>query len=150
MRATNESVGTLQWWCGDRWDGNAQPTPVVQRGHTEFTVHRAGDRLCLTAVAGVAPASLTLRWADAPQGPFGEPRTALIPEEALRADAFVYAGKAHPQLTGADVVATYASNATVDVTLKDDSLYYPRFARIWFEDRHVPTEDRAISTEDRA
>ena len=51
----------------------------------------------------------------------------------LKAGAFVYAGKAHPELTGAPLVATYASNAFDFATVVADmSLYYPRFVRLSF------------------
>jgi len=43
----------------------------------------------------------------------------------------VYAGKGHPELTGAPLVATYASNSTRLPTLvADTTLYYPRFVRV--------------------
>jgi hypothetical protein len=126
--AAAAAFGSLEWWTGTAWGG--APQWVVDRGGTEFTVHRDGDRFLMTAVVGVNPASLAVRVASAPQGPWSEPQVAFTPEENDRVDAFVYAGKAHPQLVGADLVCTYASNGPVDITLKDDSLYYPRFVRV--------------------
>ncbi|MCA1832070.1 MAG: hypothetical protein LC750_04915 [Actinobacteria bacterium] len=61
------------------------------------------------------------------------PHVVFQPEEARRPEVFVYAGKAHPHLTGADLVLTYASIAEADVTLADDSLYFPRFVRLGLE-----------------
>ncbi len=124
--AARGDLSGLQWWSGDGWGG--EPAVIVDDGHTEFTVHRRGEKFVLTAMVG---RSLGLRTAPAPQGPWSEPVAVFVPEEAARADAFVYAGKAHPELAGADLVATYVSIGTADVTLKDDSLYYPRFARIF-------------------
>ncbi len=52
----------------------------------------------------------------------------------LRRDAITYAAKGHPELAGADLVVTYASNAHDFATLVADmSLYYPRFVRLTFE-----------------
>ena len=52
------------------------------------------------------------------------------PESQLQ-DAFVYAGKAHPELIGADLVATYAANSfDFSELVADPSLYYPRFVRV--------------------
>jgi hypothetical protein len=43
----------------------------------------------------------------------------------------IYAAKAHPELTGADVVLTYATN-TFEFTeqLTDSLIYCPRFVRL--------------------
>lgn len=127
--ARARDLSSLAWWDGEGWGG--EPVPVVEDGHTEFTVHRAGERLVMTSIVDGA---LSLRFSARPEGPWSAPAPAFTPEEAGRADAFVYAGKAHPQLAGADIVATYASIGPVDITLKDDSLYRPRFARLHLED----------------
>jgi hypothetical protein len=44
----------------------------------------------------------------------------------------IYAGKAHPELTGADLVVTYATNTDWERCLDDPSLYYPRFLKVTF------------------
>jgi hypothetical protein len=42
-----------------------------------------------------------------------------------------YAGKAHPQLTGAGLVLTYVVNsAHGDAVLWDERIYYPKFVRV--------------------
>ncbi|GAC1408590.1 MAG: hypothetical protein NVSMB57_00030 [Actinomycetota bacterium] len=121
---------SLQWWDGHEWGRHHDPVPVADEGTTEFTVHRLGGRFCMTAIPTAEPRSLAMRWASRPEGPWSPWSVAFTPEESPRADAFAYAGKAHPQLKGADIVATYASIAACDITLKDDSLYYPRFVRL--------------------
>jgi hypothetical protein len=43
----------------------------------------------------------------------------------------IYAAKAHPELTGADLVITYATNTFEFAEQLTDSLpYYPRFVRL--------------------
>jgi len=43
----------------------------------------------------------------------------------------IYAAKAHPELTGADLVLTYATNGTdIGIVANDNLLYYPRFVRL--------------------
>ena len=119
----------LEWWCGDGWRSDGTPAPIVSDGHTEFTVHRmSADAFCLTSFVGLSPGSLALRTAPAPEGPWSEPAHAFTP--TIRDGAFAYAGKAHPQLRGADLVATYASIGDADVTLAHHDLYYPRFIRL--------------------
>lgn len=124
-----------EWWCGARgWllDRSAA-VPVIVRGSTEFTIHRDARTglLCQTQVAGFLGAALTVRWAERPEGPWSAASPVYVPPELARGDGtFVYAGKAHPQLAGADLVMTYASNASVELTLLDESIYYPRFVRV--------------------
>lgn len=132
-QAARAAFAEIEWWCGDAWASHGAPTPIIEDGTTEFTVHRRSPAaLCMTAAHGVAPGSIVLRAAPAPEGPWSEPARAFTP--TVRPGAFAYAGKAHPHLAGADLVATYASIASADVTLQDHDLYYPRFARLTFED----------------
>ena len=73
--------------------------------------------------------SVSVRRGVAPEGPWSQPTRVFTPKVA--GDVLVYAGKAHPQLAGADLVCTYAQIGTkADRTLDDESLYYPRFVRV--------------------
>lgn len=81
--------------------------------------------------AGFGATTLVLETAGRIAGPWSEPVIVYRPPESNREGAFVYAGKAHAELTGADFVATYACNSFDFAKLVDDtSLYYPRFVRI--------------------
>lgn len=56
---------------------------------------------------------------------------AVVAPESAASGVLVYAGKGHPELQGAQLVTTYASNSTSFATLvTDTSLYYPRFVRV--------------------
>lgn len=117
----------LEWFSGGAWTGAAaSATVVLDDVETEFTVHfepRLG-RWCQVQLKG----EITIRTAEKPEGPWSEPQSVFRPEESN-----AYAGKAHPQLTGADLVLTYASiGPTADETLRDDRVYYPRFVRVNF------------------
>jgi hypothetical protein len=117
-----------EWWTGTGWRREVtQRSVVIERGSTEFTVHKDAAGYCQTQVIAE---EIALRRAEAPDGPWSSPETVFSPEETQRPGVFVYAGKAHPHLAGADLVLTYASNADVDVCLDDDSIYYPRFVRV--------------------
>ena len=144
-------------WTGDQ----TRAVAVIDGPATEFTVHREVDgTFVLTEMAGwltgvdgvralrglrvlkrlptasrlltrlgLLRVSLSLRRAPAPQGPWSEPVRLHTPRVAR--DVLVYAGKAHPQLSGGGLVCTYAQIALkADRTLDDDSLYYPRFVRV--------------------
>jgi hypothetical protein len=52
------------------------------------------------------------------------------PPEYYRPKVMIYAAKAHPELTGADLVLTYATNTfEFAEQLTDTLIYYPRFLR---------------------
>jgi len=128
-------IGRPDWWCGDQgW----QPDPtravaVIDEVPTEFTVHRHdAATLVLTQVGDpVGRGVVELRAAPRPEGPWSDPVRAYRPPETGRADTIAYAGKAHPELTGGGLVVTYASiRLTREATLADESVYFPRFARV--------------------
>ena len=53
------------------------------------------------------------------------------PPEYLRPNVMIYSGKAHPQLTGGDLVLTYDTNTfEFGEMLTDSLIYYPRFVRL--------------------
>lgn len=130
--ATRGILEPLELWCGDGWSPDGIPAPILEDGTTEFTVHRTGDGgLAMTAVVGFAPdAALGIRTADRHEGPWSEPVRVFVPEENARPGIFAYAGKAHPQLAGPGLVATYVTIGEADVTLDDPHLYRPRFVRL--------------------
>ena len=52
------------------------------------------------------------------------------PPEYERPKVMIYSAKAHPQLTGADLVMTYATNTfEFSEHLADSLIYYPHFVR---------------------
>lgn len=121
-----------QWFSNGTWTTDAsKATVVLPDAATEFTVHfdeRLG-KWCHIQLNG----SISLRTAEKPEGPWSEPTTIFVPEEQDRPGVMVYAAKAHPQLTGADLVLTYASiGPGADETIRDDTVYYPRFVRVSF------------------
>jgi hypothetical protein len=62
-------------------------------------------------------------------GPWSTLQAIYLPPESRGPDPFVYAGKAHPELTGADLIATYAANGSEKRLAEDMSIYFPRFVR---------------------
>lgn len=124
------------WWDGRGWtsqnDLRGAPAAVVDKGQVESTVHfdRKREIFVLAQSVGFAPAHLALRTAPRPEGPWSPPKPVFRPEEAGFPSAFIYAGKAHPALSGAELVMTYASNTSdLGVLVNDMRLYFPRFVR---------------------
>jgi hypothetical protein len=132
------NLGRPEWWAGERigWipDSSSAPRwPLFEDGQSELTIHRDPARGQFLAVQtqGFGPADVMLRAAPALTGPWTAPRMMYRPPEYYRPGVMIYAGKAHPELTGADLVLTYATN-TFDFgeQLTDSLIYYPRFVRL--------------------
>ena len=134
--AVRGDLGGIEWWTGGgEWAPDPKRAAVaLTPALTEFTVHRLADgRLCLVDVFPVLTddAAVNVRFAERPEGPWSDRQPAYRIPEGARDDAFVYAGKAHPELLGDGLVVTYASNGKDLAKLyHDESLYYPRFARL--------------------
>ena len=125
-----------EWWSAAGWTAQAaligEPKILFANGQTEFSVS-PGPNGTLREVqsSGFGATDIILRSAAVPEGPWSAPKTIYHPPESDRANAMVYAAKAHPELQGADMVVTYVANNSVFATvLADMSLYYPRFVRI--------------------
>ena len=140
--AAKGDLTSPEWWCGTDRDWIEQdkiagpPAPVIPDGSNEFSVQwdpQHGKFLDVESM-GFGASDIGIRWAERLEGPWSQPVKIYRPPESNRPDAFVYAGKGHPELQGADLVITYAANSMNDKTFaKDMTIYYPRFVRLNFE-----------------
>ncbi|MDB4968133.1 MAG: hypothetical protein JWN44_3822 [Myxococcales bacterium] len=110
------------------------PSPVMRGVATELSVTSRGGGFVAVDNDGFGHTTVDVRTAPAREGPWSQPAHAYRPPENDRAAVFTYAGKGHPELLGADLVATYASNhMDFAMLVADTSLYFPRFVRLRFE-----------------
>ncbi|MEW5848457.1 MAG: DUF4185 domain-containing protein [Myxococcota bacterium] len=126
-----------EWWCGPRgWGGDCEPEELFSPGAPELSVQRdsrAGGFVMVHTV-GFGASTLAIRTAPTPQGPWSATRDVYTPQESAEQDTLVYAGKGHPGLTGADVVATYVAGRLGTIPVEEEHrLYWPRFVRINWE-----------------
>jgi len=127
-----------EWWGGELagWvpdSSSAARWPLFENGQSELTIHRdtASGLFLSVQTKGFGPADVMLRAAPALLGPWTGPRMVYRPPEYYAPDIMIYAAKAHPELTGADLVLTYATNSfDFGRHLSDSLLYYPRFVRL--------------------
>jgi len=127
-----------EWWAGDRlgWvpDSSGAPRwPLFEDGQSELSVHLdpVTGRFLAVQTQGFGPADVMMRAAPALTGPWTQRQMLYRPPEYRRPNVMIYAGKAHPQLTGADLVLTYATNTFEFAEhLTDERIYYPRFVRL--------------------
>ncbi len=127
-----------EWWAGERlgWvadSSSEQRWPLFENGQSELSVHvdPATKRFVEVQTFGFGPSDVMMRAAPTLTGPWSAARTVYRPPEYYRPNVMIYAGKAHPQLTGGDLVLTYATN-TLEFSeqLTDSLVYYPRFVRL--------------------
>lgn len=135
-------LAALELWNG-AWElptERMELHPVLADAGPEFSLHFDARLQCFVHVHSLGFGATTLAIATAPLliGPWSQPVEVFRPPESSRAGAFVYAGKAHPELSGADLVATYAANSfDFEELVRDTSLYYPRFVRVSLARRGV-------------
>ena len=131
-------LGNPEWWAGDRlgWVPDSSPDarhPIFGNGQSELTIHRdtATERFLAFQTQGFGPADVMIRAAPTLTGPWSGPRMVYRPSDYYRPNVMIYSAKAHPELTGADLVLTYSTNTFEFAEhLSDAQTYYPRFVRL--------------------
>ncbi|HEX3228512.1 MAG TPA: DUF4185 domain-containing protein [Pyrinomonadaceae bacterium] len=139
-RAAEGDLREPFWWCGsDQWVKQTQlkqePAIVFSEAQTEFTVHFDSTlkRYIQIQTVGFGAASVASRSSSEITGSWSGLEPFYRPPESDRAGILVYAGKAHPELKGADLILTYVANHSNFGALVDDrSIYYPRFLKARF------------------
>ena len=131
--ASGGDLSNVAFWNGSAWGGTAQI--VMDDAQSEFSVHQdPGSHAWIQIQSvGFGGTTIGMRTAASVEGPWAPPVTVYTPPESSRSGVLVYAAKAHPELSGADLVLTYASNDSDFGTLVSDlSLYFPRFVRLTY------------------
>jgi len=127
-----------EWWAGESqsWipdSSQVQRWPLFENGRTELSIHKdqATGRYIAVQSQGFGPADVVMRAAPALTGPWSAPQLLYRPSEYYRPNIMIYAAKAHSELTGGDLILTYATNTfEFDEALADSSVYFPRFVRL--------------------
>jgi len=141
--AEQGNLPSPEWWSGNSgWVVQSkltrQPEPAIPEGSNEFSVLWDSRRNTFFEVEslGFGASDIAIRWADRLEGPWSGPVKIYHPPESDRRDAFVYAGKVHAGLQGADLVVTYVPNSMDDkIFARDMSIYFPRFVRLNLQQR---------------
>lgn len=124
-----------EWFANGNWVAQSAltslPAALFGDGSTEFSVTANAKGLTEVQSIGFGATTIGLRTAPSFTGAWNSLQSVYTPPESGRDGVLVYAGKAHGELSGADLIATYASNDTDFTTLvADTSLYYPRFVKL--------------------
>jgi len=131
-----------EWWTDAGWarqevvGGNARV--VIEEAGTECSLHRDVHlgRWVFVTSHGFGATTVAMRFADSLTGPWSALRDVYTPPESTGPNPYVYAAKAHPQLTTGDaseLVITYATNSfdpAARLRPEGRELYWPRFVRV--------------------
>jgi hypothetical protein len=126
-----------EWAVEEGWATDAFQA-VFDEAAADFTVSRDRFRDHFVLVQGVGISggfsadALGLRIASGIDGPFPAAREFFHPAEVEPPDVVVQSVRTHPQLPGADLIATYIANADLDTVRADPELYWPRFVKLRF------------------
>lgn len=117
-------LSKAEWKTSGGWS-TTQADAIFEDGSPEFSVHyiKKINRWVMIESDGYGDTTLALRTAPNLTGPWSDVQPFYRPEESFKPKAFVYAGKGHTDIEGADIVLTYVS--------QDE--YVPRFIRLWFD-----------------
>ena len=133
------NLSSPQWWCGEEngWrTSSANRRVVIHNAGSEFSVQRdpCGGFLEVNSV-GFGATTIVFRHAVRLEGVWSKPQRLYRPPESDEPHAFVYDGKGHSELAGADLVITYTANGTDERLATDISIYFPPFVRVTFNTR---------------
>lgn len=133
--AMSGDLSQMEWWsaAGHKWRlQKSHPSPLFNNGSTELSVQwdtRVHSYVEVQSI-GFGASEICIRRSKHLYGPWSAPQSVYRPAESDGPDPFVYAGKSHPELHGAELVVTYVANGTNDRLMKNMNLYFPRFVRI--------------------
>lgn len=126
-----------QWWCGSgmgwRKDSACRQI-VIRNAGSEFSVQRdrQGGGFLEVNTDGFGATIIVCRRSARLEGTWSDPQTLYRPPESDAPHAFVYGGKAHPEIAGGDLIVTYTANGSDEQLANDMSIYFPRFVRVTF------------------
>jgi len=123
----------LTGWDGHDWTGTrATRQLVIKDAGTESSIqpNPTGPGFVEINNKGYGASDIVMRTAPALTGPWSDSKIVYRPPESDGPDPFVYAGKSHAELRGADLVLTYATNSFKDANADDLTRYFPRFVRV--------------------
>lgn len=129
-------LSVFEWWAGTAagWSRQACPATVMTGGVTEFSVSRLPGStwwVQLQSRPMGGGREIGVRYASRLTGPWSEFCIIYRPPEAGQRGLLLYAGKAHPRMQGADLVATYVANSLdLHRLMSDTDIYFPRFLGI--------------------
>lgn len=138
-------LGRPEWWSGADWQQDESTRqPVMRDVSSEISVQiePAGNGFVEVNSQGFGASDIVMRRAPRLEGPWSAPKIIYRPPESNAPNVLVYAGKSHPELIGADLVVTYATNGDDQRLASDMNLYFPRFVKVDLGSRRQATRNK--------
>jgi len=135
-QVTAGDLPSPQWWFNGQWAGRKTREPVPKAlfvGATEYSVHWDASLKKYLQIQshGFGAGSIGLRMADHLQGPWTDLRLFHTPDYTGITKPFMYAAKAHPELTSDGLVITYHINSfDFGELVANQDIYFPKFVEI--------------------
>lgn len=146
------NISRSEWWFNGHWarrrSRSPKPRPLFA-GATEYSVHFDRDlrKYIQIQTFGFGAASIGLRMADRPEGPWSEPKIIYTSDHAGVKMPIIYSAKAHPELRGDGLFVTYNVNSLdLKHMLENQSIYFPRFLRVKIRPLAGPVEKGGSDT----
>ncbi len=124
-------TGPLGGWC-EQGKFRGKPATIFANGQTEFTVHYEPmlKKFIQIQTTGFGSADIAFRTSKNLLGPWSGLKQLYRPKEYGEKGIFMYAGKAHPEQSGSDMIITYVVNhLDPQRILNDTTIYYPKFLK---------------------
>ncbi len=138
------SIANPEWWINGKWAERKARNPIPEplfTGATEYSVHY--DKLLKKFLQiqsfGFGEGKIGIRMSDSLQGKWTEPFMFYTPAYPGVKKPFMYAAKAHPELTGNGIYITYNVNSfDFGELIENQTIYFPKFImlRIVKHDEH--------------
>lgn len=137
--ARGGDVSHAEFYSGGAWRASADlsglPEAIFALGAPESSVHFEvkSRQFMMFQTEGFGATTLAMRVAPEPEGPWSEPVSFYRPPESFEEGAFVYAGKAHPEIAGGGLAVSYVpSRFEDDPRPSPADFYFPHFVRVSF------------------
>jgi len=112
-------------------------------GTTEYSVHwdASIEKYVQVQSLGFGPASMGVRLANRPEGPWTDLRIFFKPDYRGIESPMMYSAKAHPELnnTGGVFVTFNVNSGDFGYLVKDQSIYFPKFLTLKIKSRKEQT-----------
>jgi len=126
-------LSAMEWWCGGGWQASAAnrcPTQLAVGTDTSLQPDPKGTGYIEIDSRGFGASDIVMLRSQKLEGPWSAPQMIYRPPESDEPDAFVYAGKSHAELAGADLILTYATNGFDTKDVVNMNRYFPRFVKV--------------------
>lgn len=141
--AWSGNLSKPQWWLNDKWGARKKTDPAPESlfiGATEYSVHydSALRKYIQVQSFGFGEATIGLRMADKPQGPWSDPYMIYTPDYTGIKKPFMYSAKSHPELKSNGIYITYNINSfDFEELLDQQAIYFPKFIKLRIEKKPV-------------